>query len=74
MDFSEVKHSGGKVVPHSDLRVGTISRVPLERNLKLKDLEIMTRNIRSHNKLGGFQDLLNKIRNCKMDVGALPRN
>jgi len=68
MDSPGVKYSGGKLVPHSDLRAETASGGP--KNRIKKDLRIGTWNVRSLYKTGALQVAVRETEKYKLDILA----
>ncbi|XP_027853317.2 craniofacial development protein 2-like [Aphis gossypii] len=67
MTASQVKYSGGKIVPHSDLRVGTTRG---ERNVKeYKEYKfIATWNVRTLLQCGKLENLKMEMNKMKIDI------
>lgn len=71
MTASQVKYSGGKIVPHSDLRVGTTRGVRnVERNVKkYKEYKfIATWNVRTLLQCGKLENLKMEMNKMKIDI------
>ncbi|XP_018337473.1 PREDICTED: uncharacterized protein LOC108745675 [Trachymyrmex septentrionalis] len=72
MDSSGVKFSGGKLVPRSDLRVGTTSgnscRIKSKRG---RDFKVGTWNVRSLYRPGAFQSMVGEVERYGVEVVAL---
>jgi len=69
MDSPGVKYSGGKLVPHSDLRAGTASG-GFKKRIK-KDLRIGTRNVQTLYQTGAFQVAVRETKKYKLDILAI---
>ena len=66
MEFSRVKYSGGKLVPHSDLRAGTAREDTSVKGDKM--LRIGTWNVRSLRACGKLENLKMEMRRLDLDV------
>jgi len=69
MDFPGVKYSGGKLVPHLDLRAGTASGGC--KNRIKKDLRIGKWNVRTLSQTGALQVAVREIEKYKLDILAI---
>ena len=69
MDSPGVKYSGGKLVPHSDLRAGTASGGSMNR-IK-KDLRIGTWNVRTLYQTGALQVAVRETEKYELDILAI---
>ncbi|EFN64073.1 Craniofacial development protein 2, partial [Camponotus floridanus] len=67
-----VKYSGGKLVPRSDLRVGTTSGNSCRiKSKKGRDIKVGTWNVRSLYRPGAFQSMVGEVEKYGMEVVAL---
>ncbi|XP_018357102.1 PREDICTED: uncharacterized protein LOC108757188 [Trachymyrmex septentrionalis] len=72
MDSSGVKFSGGKLVPRSDLRVGTTSGNSCRIKSKNgRDIKVGTWNVRSLYRPGAFQSMVGEVEKYGVEVVAL---
>ncbi|XP_018357099.1 PREDICTED: uncharacterized protein LOC108757184 [Trachymyrmex septentrionalis] len=72
MDSSGVKFSGGKLVPRSDLRVGTTSGNSCRIKSKHgRDIKVGTWNVRSLYRPGAFQSMVGEVERYGVEVVAL---
>ena len=69
MDSPGVKYSGGKLVPHSDLRAGTASGG--SKNRIKKDLRIGTWNVQTLYKTGALQVAVRETEKYELDILAI---
>ncbi|XP_049864013.1 craniofacial development protein 2-like [Schistocerca gregaria] len=68
MASSWVKYSGGKIVPHSDLRAGTTQEDVVIRRKKTGILRIGAWNVRSLNRAGRLENLKREMDRLKLDI------
>ena len=69
MDSPGVKYSGGKLVPHSDLRAGTASGG--SKNRIKKNLRIGTWNVQTLYKTGALQVTVRETEKYELDILAI---
>ncbi|CAI6352699.1 unnamed protein product [Macrosiphum euphorbiae] len=69
MDTVELKNSGGKIVPHSDLRAGTnATKYSLKEKNKVRKRRIGTWNVRSLGICGKLENLKIEMERLKIDI------
>ena len=68
MASSWVKYSGGKIVPHSDLRAGTTQEDVVIRRKKTGVLRIGAWNVRSLNRAGRLENLKREMDRLNLDI------
>ncbi|XP_025407655.1 uncharacterized protein LOC112681624 [Sipha flava] len=69
MDTVELKNSGGKIVPHSDLRAGTnATKYSLKEKNKIRKRRIGTWNVRSLGICGKLENLEIEMERLKIDI------
>ncbi|HCF9438090.1 TPA: hypothetical protein NI641_006403, partial [Pseudomonas aeruginosa] len=68
MASSRVKYSGGKIVPHSDLRAGTTQEDVIIRKDNTGILRVGAWNVRSLNRVGKLENLKREMDRLKLDI------
>lgn len=70
MNASTIKKSGGKIVPQSDLRVGTTQEVnPLRLKMKGHDIKrVGTWNVRTLLQAGKLENIKAEMKRLKVDI------